>query len=227
MLEMKRRPFVLFLLAGAVLAVLPSSSATAAPDDGLTARKIAARVQEFYDKTQVFKAGFKQRYWIKAHNKAKHSQGQVIFKKPGKMSWRYSNNGNRVVSDGKIVKVYEKDKQQMYEQKINKSQYPAALSFLVGGGNLLKSFKLRKLNSKRMQYEGGWVLEGVPRTPTPAYQKLLLYVDAKTHQVRRVLLLDAQGNRNRFDFVSPSVNHPAPKDEFDFKPPRGTQVIKP
>ena len=224
---MKSRLFALFLLAGVALAVLPSSSATAAPDGGLTARKIAARVQQFYDKTKVFKAGFKQRYWIKAHNKAKHSQGQVIFKKPGKMSWRYTNNGNRVVSDGKVVKVYEKDKQQMYEQKISKSQYPAALSFLVGGGNLLKSFKLRKLNSKRMQYEGGWVLEGVPRTPTPAYQKLLLYVDAKTHQVRRVLLLDAQGNRNRFDFVSPSVNQPAPKGEFDFRPPRGTQVIKP
>ena len=73
----------------------------------------------------------------------------------------------------------------------------------------------------------GLFTEGVPRTPTPAYQKLLLYVDAKTHQVRRVLLLDAQGNRNRFDFVSPSVNQPAPKGEFDFKPPRGTQVIKP
>ena len=46
------------------------------------------------------------------------------------------------------------------------------------------------------------MLEGVPKEATPAYQKILLYVDANTYQVRRVLLLDAQGNRNRFDFVS-------------------------
>ena len=174
----------------------------------------------------MYKAGFKQRYWVKAYNKFKNSQGQVIFQKPGKMSWRY-RNGNRVVSDGKLVRVYEKDNKQMYEQKINKSQYPAALSFLVGGGNLLKSFKLRKLNAARMKFEGGYVLEGVPQKPNPAYQKLLLYIDAQTHQVRRVLLLDAQGNRNRFDFITPSVNQKPPAHEFKFQPPAGTQTIKP
>jgi outer membrane lipoprotein carrier protein len=219
--------FVSALLAGLALTVLFAGEAGAEPDAGPSARRIAARVQDFYDKTRVFTAGFKQRYWIKAHNKAKDSKGQVIFKKPGKMSWRYTNNGNRVVSDGTIVKVYEADKKQMYEQKIAKSQYPAALSFLVGGGNLLKSFKLRKLDSRQMQYEGGYVLEGIPRSATPAYQKLLLYVDGKTSQVRRVLLLDAQGNRNRFDFISPRVNEEPPKGEFEFKAPRGTQVIKP
>ena len=221
---MTRRSLLHFLVAALVGSAVAVS---AHADDGPSARRIAARVQSFYDQTKVYKAGFKQRFWIKSIGQAKHSSGQVIFQKPGKMSWRYSNNGNRVVSDGVIVKVYEAQNKQMFEQKINKSQYPAALSFLVGGGNLLKSFKLRKLNSKRMQYESGYVLEGVPRTPTPAYQKMLLYVDAQTNQVRRVLLLDAQGNRNRFDFLDPKVNEPPPRGEFTFVPPRGTQVIKP
>ena len=52
------------------------------------------------------------------------------------MSWRYTNNGNRVVSDGKIIRVYEAENKQMYEQPIDKSQYPAALAFLVGTGSL-------------------------------------------------------------------------------------------
>jgi outer membrane lipoprotein carrier protein len=97
----------------------------------------------------------------------------------------------------------------------------------VGGGNLRKEFKLRKLNAKQMKYEGGYVLEGVPKEPTPAYQKILLYVDGGTYQVRRVLLLDAQGNRNRFDFLTPNVNQKVAKNEFNFKPPSGTQIIKP
>src|SRR5690606_15912532 len=159
--------------------------------------------------------------------KKKESQGQVIIQKPGKMSWRYSNNGNRVVSDGKVIKVYEKENKQMYEQAMAKSQYPAALAFLVGGGNLKKEFRLRKLNAKEMGFEGGYVLLAEPKEPTPAYQKMLLYVDAGTHQVRRVLLLDAQGNRNRFDFVNPVVNKTPPANEFKFPPPPGTQVIKP
>jgi outer membrane lipoprotein carrier protein len=71
------------------------------------------------------------------------------------------------------------------------------------------------------------VLEGTPKDPTPAYQKVLLYVDAATAQVRRVLILDAQGNRNRFDFIHPLVNTPVPPGEFAFSPPEGTQIVKP
>lgn len=201
----------------------PAKGAPAGP----SANEVADGVQKFYDKSQTFKAGFEQRYWVKAYNKTKDSKGSVIFQKPGKMSWRYTSNGNRVVSDGKLIKVYEADNKQMYEQSMDKSQYPAALAFLVGGGNLKKEFKLRKLSSAEMKFEGGHVLEGIPKKPTPAYNKIVLYVDGNTYQVRRVLLLDAQGNRNRFTFLSPSINEKVAAGEFEFKPPPGTQVIKP
>jgi outer membrane lipoprotein carrier protein len=233
---MKNRVFAFTLIAA--LAPLPlavaqtakpvapaaSPKKPAAPE--LSANDLADRVQAFYDKTKTFKAGFEQRFWVRAYNRTKDSKGQVIFEKPGKMSWRYTN-GNRVVSDGKNIKVYEADNKQMYEQQMDKSQYPAALSFLIGGGNLKKSFKLQKLDATQMKFEGGHVLLGLPREPTPAYQKVLLYVDAGTYQVRRVLMLDAQGNKNRFDFVKPEVNRKAPPAEFEFRAPPGTQVIKP
>jgi outer membrane lipoprotein carrier protein len=204
----------------------PPAAPAKAPGEP-SANDVADRVQNFYDKTKTFKAGFDQLYTVKAYSKKKKSNGHVIFEKPGKMSWRYQNNGNRVVSDGKLIKVYEKENKQMYESSLEKSQYPAALSFLVGGGNLKKSFKLTKLDSKQVQFEGGYVLMGEPREPTPAYQRILLYIDAGTYQVRRVMMLDAQGNKNRFDFKAPEVNKKAPPGEFDFKPPPGTQVIKP
>ena len=229
---MKRRSFLLAAFLGLAVAapvVVPSATpeAHAKPSAGPSASQIADRVQAFYNKTKTFKAGFKQRYYIKNHHKFKDSKGQVIFAKPGKMSWRYTSNGNRVVSDGKIIKVYEQDNKQMYESSVNKSQYPAALSFLVGGGNLKKTFKLRKIDSKKVNFEGGYVIEARPKKPTPAYKTMLLYVDAKTSQVRRVLILDAQGNRNRFTFVQPSINVKPPADEFKFSPPPGTQVIRP
>ncbi len=115
----------------------------------------------------------------------------------------------------------------MYETPVKKSQYPAALSFLLGEGKLAKDFKLKLLDSSTMKFEGGWVLEGVPKEASPAYQKMLLYVDGETAQVRRVLILDAQGNKNRFDFTGPVLNKPVPKSEFEFTPPKGTKIIKP
>jgi outer membrane lipoprotein carrier protein len=203
--------------------VTPSQGTTAP----LTASELADRVQAFYDKTKTFKARFKQRYFVAAYRKTKDSHGTVVFQKPGKMSWRYENNGNRVVSDGKSIRVYERDNKQMYEQSIDKSQYPAALSFLLGNAKLKTEFYLKKLDEKSLGYEGGFVLMAVPKDPTPAYQKLLLYVDAGTYQVRRVLMIDAQQNRNRFDFLAPVVNQPVAPQEFHFQAPPGTRVIKP
>jgi len=212
------------------VAAPPASAGAAKPKASASdpaADKIADKVQAFYDKTRTFRANFKQRYWIKSYNRFKDSRGKVVFQKPGKMSWRYTSNGNRVVSDGKELKVYEQDNRQMYKQSVKKSQYPAALAFLVGEGNLKKSFSLKTLDAARARFKGGHVLVGTPREPTPAYQKMVLYVDGKTSQVRRVMLIDAQGNRNRFDFLEPEVNVKPSPGEFSFSPPRGTRIVKP
>jgi outer membrane lipoprotein carrier protein len=71
------------------------------------------------------------------------------------------------------------------------------------------------------------VLEGTPKEATPAYQKVLFYVDGPTSQVRRVIILDAQSNRNTFNFEQVKVNEEVPPETFVFEPPKGTQIIKP
>ena len=220
---------VVLALAPTAFAGAEPSAAPAAPEvpGDPSADTIADRIQAFYDRTQTFQADFTQRYTIKAYSRTKDSHGKVSFEKPGKMSFRYVTNGNRVVADGKLLRVYEDENRQMYEQPMEQSQYPAALAFLVGGGNVKKSFKLSKLDAERAKFPGGWVLVGEPREPTPAYQKVLLYVDSKTSQVRRVMLIDAQGNRNTFDFANPVVNRKPLPDEFHFSPPKGTKIIKP
>lgn len=226
---MKKALLLLAALTAPAAALTALSAAPpAAEAAGPTAEEIAGRVQRFYDATKTFRATFKQTYTIKVQNVQKVSTGKVIFEKPGKMSFKYdAPNGNRVVSDGNVIKVYEQENQQMYEVPVGKSQYPAALAFLMGKGQLTRDFSLRLLDASQMKFEGGYVLEGTPKEATPAYQKTLLYVDAATNQVRRVLILDAQGNRNRFDFEAPAVNEPVAKGEFDFIPPAGTKIIKP
>jgi len=190
--------------------------------------EVAKNVQKFYDTTKTFRAGFKQVYFIKVQNKKKESKGKVVFQKPGKMSFSYDEpNGNRVVSDGKNIRVYEKEAEQMYETTVSKSQYPVALAFLMGEGKLEKDFKLKLLDAAAMKFEGGYVLEAVPKESSPAYEKMLLYVDGPTSQVRRVVIIDAQSNRNKFDFSDPVVNKPVEDKEFEFTPPKGTKVVKP
>lgn len=230
---MKSRSLVLVLATAAALAVtsLHGTSRADAPPAAPaapTAATVVGNVQTFYNATTTFSADFTQTYLVKAYNQTKTSQGHVIFSKPGKMDWTYKDPaGNRIVSDGTLLRVYEAGNKQMYEQTVTQSQYPAALAFLTGQGELAKLFSFQLLDGATMQFPGGWVLVGDPVTPTPAYTKVLFYVDAATSQVRRVLILDGQGNRNRFDFAAPVVNQPVPATQFVFTPPAGTTIVKP
>jgi outer membrane lipoprotein carrier protein len=212
----------------------PAPPAAQAPAPGATpgatpsVADVVGSVQAFYNRTTSFRSEFDQEYWVKLHNVRKTSHGQVTFAKPGKMNWVYADpQGNRVVSDGNMLRVYEAANRQMYEQKVDKSQYPAALSFLTGQGSLTGSFDFELFDGKQFSFPGGWVLVGSPKTPTPAYQKVLFYVDQSTSQVRRVMVIDGQGNRNRFDFKNPRVNEPVSNQEFVFAPPPGTSVVHP
>ncbi len=188
--------------------------------------KLVEKVQVFYDKTTSFKSDFKQEYLVKVHGSRLNSHGRVVFSKPGKMDWVYDDpKDNRVVSDGAIVKVYEAANHQMFEQHMDKSQYPAALAFLTGQGKLADLFNFTVPDG--MSFPNGTVLQGVPKQPTPAYATVLFYIDNATAQVRRVLIIDGQSNRNRFDFENPRVNEPVSPTQFQLNPPPGTTIIRP
>ena len=209
---------------GTADAQTPPAPAAATP----SANDVVGRVQAFYNQTQSFKSDFTQEFFVKAYNQKKTSKGKVTFAKPGKMFWEYDEpKDNRVVSDGATLRVYEAQNRQMFEQPVDKSQYPAALSFLTGTGKLSDTFDFQIFAGDKMNFPGGYVLVGTPKQPTPAYQKVLLYVDAATSQVRRVMVLDGQGNRNRFDFANPRVNEPIAPNQFQFTPPPGTSVVRP
>ena len=229
----KLLPAVVIAIAAAcaVYADVSVAQSPAAPPVAAPATSVApvvTAVQTFYDKSQTFKSDFEQKFWVKAYSQEKTSRGHVTFAKPGKMDWVYLDpKDNRVVSDGSVIKVYEAANKQMYEQPVAKSQYPAALSFLTGTGKLADAFDFELVSGHELKFPGGYVLVGTPKQPTPAYAKVLFYVDAGTSQVRRVMIIDGQGNRNRFDFENPRINEPVAPGQFTFTPPPGTSVVRP
>src|SRR4051794_20172759 len=110
---MRTPVFVIALSVSAMSATSFEAAGHAEPlsaaSSGLTADDVAARVQAFYNQTKTFQADFRQEYLIKLHDRKQTSEGRVVFEKPGKMSWTYNQpNGNRVVSDGRLLKVYER-----------------------------------------------------------------------------------------------------------------------
>ena len=146
------------------------------------------------------------------------------FQRPGKMSWKYdAPNGNVVVCDGTTVTFYEAENQQYHQQPFSRSEYPGAMGFLTGDG-IVKHFTFTFHQASN--FPGGKVLLGTPKQGNPGYKSVLFYIDDKTAHVRRVVIIDAQGNRNRFDFEA-LTEAPIDPSEFVWRaPPGATQVRK-
>jgi outer membrane lipoprotein carrier protein len=206
-------------------AVAVSPAPAASPDP---ARQIAATVQSFYDQTKDLSASFFQTYVNKVYDRTDRSQGKVTFKKPGRMRWDYAKpNGKIIVAASGKFTLFEPgdepgDQGQVIEQNFNESDLPQAMAFLMGTGRLADDFDFRLLDAAREGYPAGQVLELKPRKPNPHFERLLFYVEstpALRGLVRRLVIIDSTGNRNRFDFSEFKFNTGAPESTFTWKPP--------
>lgn len=213
----------------------PSATSPAAPSDAARdERLVAASVQAFYDQTRDVSASFHQTYVNKLYQRTDRSRGRVVFKKPGKMRWDYAEpNGKVIVSDRDRLLVYEPgdtgEQGQVIEQSITQAQLPAAMAFLTGTGRLENDFTFRLLDSAREGFGGGDVLELRAKVPSAHYDRILFYVESRPEVrglVRRLLIIDAEGNRNRFDFTEMKFNAGIGDAVFRWTPPAGTRRVE-
>jgi outer membrane lipoprotein carrier protein len=200
------------------------------------ARTVAGAVQAFYNQTKGVRARFHQTYYHKLYDQYERSQGTVVFAKAGKMRWDYARpNGKVMISDGRELTMYDPPEGehagQCFRRTMDEHQLPQAFSFLTGTGRLEDNFTFRLLDAARQGYRDGYVLELRPREPSPHYERLLFYVLGQngrpTGVVRRVLIVDASGNRNRFDFSDMEWTPRVGDATFRFAPPQGVRCVRP
>lgn len=198
------------------------------------AREIAATVQSFYDQTRDLSASFYQTYVNKVYDRTDRSSGKVAFKKPGRMRMDYAKpNGKIIVAGAGKITVYEPgdepgDQGQVLEQNFNQTDLPQAMAFLMGTSRLADDFDFKLLDAAREGYPAGQVLELKPRKPNPHFDRLLFYVETSASLrglVRRLVIVDANGNRNRFDFSQFKFNSGTPDSTFTWKPPANARRV--
>ena len=212
----------------------PTGSASAvveiAPPAEGSADAIAQKVDAIFAASKKnFFAKFKQKLEQKVSGTKKESTGTLNVERPNKISFKYDPpNKNRIVADGTTLKAYVAEDSQMFESKVNSSAYAGGLAFLMGG--LLKTMSFT-FNTKA-DYKDGYVLVGKPRTPSPTYEYVMFYVSKALLEkgdpgaIERIVIVDAQGNKNRFDFTEAAFPASVPATEWEFTPPAGTNITK-
>lgn len=223
--------------AAAPSRAIPTAPASKSPAGSSedSARTTLAAVQTFYEQTRDVSADFHQTYVNKLYDRTDRSRGHVVFKKPGKMRWDYAKPNGKVIaaSAGKLV-VYEPgdeptDRGQVLQQNFAQAELPQAMSFLLGTGKLADDFDAKLLDAAREGFASGQVLELRPKQASPHFDRLLFYVEtaaAVRGLVRRLVIVDASGNRNRFDFSALKFNSGVTDGAFEWVPPADARRVQ-
>jgi len=218
-----RRPLrIAILTAASVCCVLFQRGAPAAD----SVSDAAAGMQRRYASVRTLTAHFEQRYQAPGVNTVE--SGTFWMKKPGLMRWEYRLPEEKLfVADGRETFLYVPADRQVTVRSFTDADFRSTpLRFLVGRGDILQSFRALPENEFRARFEGTVIIRLEPREDEPEYAFLSLEMDARTYDLRRIVIRERTGNTSEFVFTGLRTNISVAESQFRFRIPRGIEVIR-
>jgi len=179
---------------------------------------LALRVQGFYERTRDLEARFTQTYTYASFGRAQVSKGRLRVKKPGMMRWDYESPAEKTVAvKGKRLVQYEPEENQAFvDEKFDASAMSAAITFLVGTGDLAKEFDFA--------IDGAGALVLRPKEADPRVSTIVLVVGA-SGEVTETRVRDGSGNENKVVFEKIETNRGLKDSDFDVKLPKDVHRV--
>jgi outer membrane lipoprotein carrier protein len=192
-----------------------------------SAEEFSKAVQRKYDTVNAFEADFVHTYRGGVLKTLLTERGHLLVKKPGRMRWEYTSPEKKLfVSDGFKVYFYIPDDKRVVISNAPRDDRPGTPAmFLAGKGNLARDYTPSIVDPPAGFAPGSRALKLVPKIAQPDYDWLTLVVDSTTLALRGLSYGDAQGGTSTFSFEHLKENPGMSDKEFDFRPPRGVDVV--
>jgi outer membrane lipoprotein carrier protein len=191
--------------------------------------EILTQVQANYEKINDFYAKFAQEATVRALNQVEKAEGEVWFKKPGKMRWNYYKpDKQEIVSDGRTIWLYNHEEKQVVESPLTEVvDTPTTTTLLSGLGNVKKQFNA-SFSKVGFPDEDGYLIDLTPKEDKSEekYDKVTIAVDKKDMMVKTIYLYDPFGNLTKVRLRDIEINKGIPDSLFNLKVPKGVEVIK-
>jgi outer membrane lipoprotein carrier protein len=196
-------------------ALLAASPAAPAADRGA---ELARKVQAYYEATRDLEARFQQTYTYAGFGRRQASSGTLKVKKPGMMRWDYEKPTPKTVAvkGSRLVQYEPEENQAFVDEKFDASAMSAAVTFLLGKGELAREFSLSA-------GEGSTLLLR-PREPDPRVESIALSV-GPSGEVTATRVEDGAGNVNEVKLSAVRRNAGLPDSAFDVKLPKDVRRV--
>jgi outer membrane lipoprotein carrier protein len=216
----------LALALGGVLAVFAARAGDPPAEPDGCAERAARALQRRYESVRDLVARFDQTSRSVALGRPgsdAKSSGSVVFAKPGRMRWTYEEpEPSLVVSDGRSLWIYDPANREVQRMVVSGEYLSgAAVSFLLGDGELLRDFEVRALECA----DSSVLLDLVPRQPA-SYERLRARTDPRSGELLETTVVDLLGNATTVALRDVRVNRDPDPALFRFEAPPGVRVIE-
>jgi len=184
-----------------------------------------ARLQQRYAGVQAVSARFQQVY--RAPGLEQVESGFFLMKKPGLMRWEYREPEVKLfIADGRNTYLYTPEDRQVLVRAVDAHELLSTpLRFLLGQGDVTKDFSASWEREFKPRAEETVLIRLVPRSADSDYEYVVLECDAKTFDLRRILVREPSGNYSEFTLTELMTNVRIDSKQFHFEIPKGVEVI--
>jgi outer membrane lipoprotein carrier protein len=216
----------------AVLAMLALVECSAYPSQGVDVDWLVEGLEKKYSRMKGLAADFVQLYHA-VDGRTLRESGHLLLKRPGKARWEYTSPERKLfISDGSNVYFYVFGETSATRASRVASRDPQIpFLFLLGRGPVRRGFsRIEIVATERPIVPGNLILRLVPikyytlRRAPDEFKQLLIEVNPRTFEVRRLIIFERNGARMDFQLTNVRENFIAPDAQFTFSPPPGVTI---
>jgi outer membrane lipoprotein carrier protein len=187
---------------------------------------VISELQKHYAAVETVQGEFRQLYRAPGINR--EESGSFWLKRPGLMRWEYRVPEEQLfVADGRQSYLYVPSDRQVTIQPFTIADlHNTPLEFLLGSGDIKKSFAVSWENEFKPKVEGTFVVRLIPHRKDAGYAYLVLELDARTFDLRRIVIRESSGSTTEFILSKVSINEKVDKKKFRFNTPKGVEEIR-
>ena len=210
-------------LLAVALALTAVLTLTAQGDDPVA---MAAKVQQRYNGIKDIQGDFVQTYEGGVLRTKTTERGTVAIKRPGRMRFTYIKPEKKeFVSDGtRLYTHMVADKQVIVSPAPGPNEGGIPALFLAGQSDLAKDYT-PTFSALPGAAPGLVMLKLVPKKKSADYESIGIGIDPKTLQIQFLTAVDTQGGRSSFAFTNLKENRGLVDKDFEFRIPRGVDVV--
>lgn len=179
----------------------------------------ANQLSQLLKSYKTYQADFKQVTYSSRNQISQKSSGKLMMLRPGKFRWETNNPTKQIIiANGDTLWVYDIDLQQATKQKINNKNNTNPASLLTGNvSQLLKEFDITKLPGSQNRFQ----LKSL--NPKNSFQSVEMTFSK--NRLTQINVINNLGQKSDFTFSNIRLNKTLNPKLFEFKPPKGVDVL--